>query len=760
MTNAQQIAEALGAAKSSGTNTWMCRCPIHEDGTASLAITDGDDGKIKVYCHAGCNEIEILQHLEQIGLKENTFKRSERKQAKKKQTKPAPPAKKNEYGPNLKRPAKPRATYFYRNRSGDVIYKKDRTPNKDFYFSKKTETGWINGLQGMKKVLYNLPALSEAVEKLQEIFIVEGEEDVNTASALGLIATCNSEGAGEGKAKWHDRYTECIAGARNVYVIPDNDDAGYAHATYICEQLTDRVGCVKLVPLPTPTNEQGFDLSDFIHDGGTREQLLELCRRAPRCEAVKQRSSETVEENKTPAKLKEYTLLTEYLRQVGEDDLRFFFGYFWHWLDGSWQRLDEEEIAQHLLNIAVSMGEPRSALIEATRRLLKKAVLVPERKLPKLGECDAVNYKNGTARFVDGQWRLGEADKNEYRLFQIPHDYNPNAACPAFEKFLKTSLGNRYEDLRRTVYQAIGVALLQDARFQVCFWLLGPGGTGKGTLLQVIERLFGDENCCTVVPQDFSREYYKAELVGKQCNIVNEVGSSTPIEDGPYKAIISGDKISARIPCGTVFRFAPTATHFFSANGMPTSTDPNQAFFRRNIPIPFDRVVSDEEKDPSLARKLSRESEGILARSMEHVAELIELGHFPLSDIAREMRDEWADDSDQARAFAVDCLDFGEQYDCTSKLIYDVYRKWVEDNHRKHPIGSAATLGRRLRSAYPEKLSSKKGTGGIRLTVGIRPKRILVGRENEVRINGSQVAAVFGDSQNENEDLLIGGYNI
>ncbi|MGH7559151.1 MAG: hypothetical protein ACREMD_15500, partial [Gemmatimonadota bacterium] len=42
---------------------WMARCPAHEDRSPSLAISEGDDGRVLLYCHAGCSFEQIVAAL-------------------------------------------------------------------------------------------------------------------------------------------------------------------------------------------------------------------------------------------------------------------------------------------------------------------------------------------------------------------------------------------------------------------------------------------------------------------------------------------------------------------------------------------------------------------------------------------------------------------------------------------------------------------------------------------------------------------------
>jgi putative DNA primase/helicase len=63
---AREIAAALGGRRS-GTS-FMCCCPVHDDCTASLQISDRDDGDVNVHCHAGCDWRHVKCELERLGL--------------------------------------------------------------------------------------------------------------------------------------------------------------------------------------------------------------------------------------------------------------------------------------------------------------------------------------------------------------------------------------------------------------------------------------------------------------------------------------------------------------------------------------------------------------------------------------------------------------------------------------------------------------------------------------------------------------------
>jgi len=64
--SAETICRALGGRRVG--DYWMAPCPTHEDRNPSLSITDADDGKILVHCHAGCDQSTVIGELRSRGL--------------------------------------------------------------------------------------------------------------------------------------------------------------------------------------------------------------------------------------------------------------------------------------------------------------------------------------------------------------------------------------------------------------------------------------------------------------------------------------------------------------------------------------------------------------------------------------------------------------------------------------------------------------------------------------------------------------------
>jgi hypothetical protein len=220
-----------------GGNGWTARCPAHDDQHNSLSIGEGIDGKILLNCHAGCKFDQIIERLPL----------------------------------NSKVSRRIVAEYNYVDENGELLAQVVRYEPKDFRQRRPDgNDGWIWNLQGVRRVLYNLPQLITD-DTQATVFICAGEKDADRLSGLGLIATTNISGEGDGK--WRDEYNEYLRG-RNVVILADNDEPGRNHAMQVAHSLYGTAASIKIIELPG-LPEKG-DVSDFLNAGGTVKQLLEI----------------------------------------------------------------------------------------------------------------------------------------------------------------------------------------------------------------------------------------------------------------------------------------------------------------------------------------------------------------------------------------------------------------------------------------------------------------------------------------------------
>jgi len=221
-------------------------CPAHDDKKASLTASRNGE-KILFKCQAGCVNNEILQT---INMEWNQF---------------------FVHSDNSKTPKKKEVCrYRYKNKDSKHAFDVVRFEPKDFR-PHRPDGKWT--LEGVERVPYRLPELLQGVKESKPILLLEGEKDVDSAMAMGLIATTFVGGAG----KWRDEYLEYFCDA-DVVLIPDNDNPGLKGMTEIATKLHGIASRIRMLELPGlgPRQEKhGKDFSDWAELEGNTKNTLE-----------------------------------------------------------------------------------------------------------------------------------------------------------------------------------------------------------------------------------------------------------------------------------------------------------------------------------------------------------------------------------------------------------------------------------------------------------------------------------------------------
>jgi DNA primase len=212
----------------------MARCPAHQDRNPSLSIATGRNGQILVHCHAGCTQKRVI-----AALRDHGIWREQRAVM-----------------------SSIIATYSYTNETGGLLYQIVKFAPKNFFQRRPDGAGGWIWRKGERQVLYRL---SEVLES-PIVFLVEGEKDCETMRDHGFVATTNAGGA---EAPWLDSYTEALRG-REVIIIPDNDQPGWARAARISRALFKAAAKVKVFDLP----HRYKDISDWFAAGHSECELI------------------------------------------------------------------------------------------------------------------------------------------------------------------------------------------------------------------------------------------------------------------------------------------------------------------------------------------------------------------------------------------------------------------------------------------------------------------------------------------------------
>jgi len=170
------------------------------------------------------------------------------------------------------------ACYDYVDENGEVRYQVQRFEPKTFRQRRPDEKGdWVYNMQGVEALPYRLPDI--IAKPNMPIFIVEGEKAADKLAKMGLLATSNHGGAKNWKSELNRHFK-----GRRIVILPDNDEAGSAHADLVVSELFGVADMIKRLELPGLPLKG--DVVDWLEAGNGLEALLAAVKDTPVIESA------------------------------------------------------------------------------------------------------------------------------------------------------------------------------------------------------------------------------------------------------------------------------------------------------------------------------------------------------------------------------------------------------------------------------------------------------------------------------------------
>lgn len=337
-----------------------------------------------------------------------------------------------------------------------------------------------------------------------------------------------------------------------------------------------------------------------------------------------------------------------------------------------WQPIDKEELKSLLSSAAIAMGVPHYDAIhfDFKKKLLEQFLTDGHtRQLPKSKNSIMINLQNGTYQFNPDGGRLRSFDPQDFLTNQLPFEYNESAKCPQFDQFLLKVLPD--ESCRLVLQEYIGY-IFSNQNLEKIMILTGNGSNGKSVFFNIICALIGKDNILNYSIGLFDKEYNRAQLKDKLLNFSSEKGSD--LDPDTLKLLISREPIQARELYKESFNLCIITKFIMNANDLPKITEHTDAFFRRQIIIPFLVKITEDEKDIHLAEKIiASELSGIFNWALEGLQRLLRQQAFTYSETIEAAVNEYRKQSDTVALF----IDEKNLITSTNKsAVADLYKEY------------------------------------------------------------------------------------
>lgn len=291
-------------------------------------------------------------------------------------------------------------------------------------------------------------------------------------------------------------------------------------------------------------------------------------------------------------------------------------------------------------------------------------------------------------------------------------DYDPDATCPRFEKYLADWLPDN--EVRMVIQEFLGYCLIPNTSYRKALYLYGQGKNGKSMLLEFIQDFFGDNKANLSYDGIFTR-FGPAQLKDKLINVCDDTNITFTKETSIAKSLIAGGTISAEYKGQNLFTFQNVARFIYSSQETPRTSDLSEAWRDRWFFVKFPNKFRPSHKAKiEIQTALAEERSGIFNWMLEGLRRLMQNDDFTYSKELKETAKEYQAVNDNVMLFINNCCttvrDPGIQKTGFSEL-YKVYEIWA-DNQSLRPVSKRVFSKRILLSGYERKQGYIDGKSG------------------------------------------------
>lgn len=279
---------------------------------------------------------------------------------------------------------------------------------------------------------------------------------------------------------------------------------------------------------------------------------------------------------------------------------------------------------------------------------------------------------------------------------KMPVKYDDTKICKKIDEFLASVLANS-ED-KKVFYEIGGYTLLDEYIFEKAFILVGDGRNGKDKSLELIKRLIGANNCCSVPLSSLKLDsFIIGEFFGKKANIAGEIGNQDLKDTSAFKALTGRSIITAPRKFLNGLTFQNSAKFIFACNNLPMVYDNSLGFWDRWVLLLYPYTFVDEFtykntkdkeinkiklRDEYIIDKITTEEEmsGLLNAFLDGLDRLIENKKFSSTAGSEEIKSLWIKKSNSFMAFCLEKIDYDSESYTTRKEIRQKYATYCKSH--------------------------------------------------------------------------------
>lgn len=345
-----------------------------------------------------------------------------------------------------------------------------------------------------------------------------------------------------------------------------------------------------------------------------------------------------------------------------------------HWQGTHWVARNPKNFKRYICHVAqcLRLNQAKHGELNSIYELFMNTVeSLPEHQTFYQQNPFLANFLDGTLEVVKGpggQYRkvFREHRQEDFLTWVLPYRYlDPRPRNDLFMEWLSNAFSEDRDGAGKIRALAqIGGACLVSLFPRIAILLSHQGGTGKSTFAKLCMKFMGKENYSSVPPH-LMKEFTMESMIGKQANIVTDIGKKAVIPEDFMKLVEDSLPILVNRKNRPAIQARIPALHLFCANALPSGIDgESSAMDRRVTIVEFTKSVLGEGGEGYTRDYeevlMNAGAGGILDFFENGLDDLLESGGLYFNpDSGKEKLKDWKD-AESFTAQFLEALEFGE----------------------------------------------------------------------------------------------------
>lgn len=327
-------------------------------------------------------------------------------------------------------------------------------------------------------------------------------------------------------------------------------------------------------------------------------------------------------------------------------------------------------------------GQSSRYVDEVIKQIAYRSQLIPG------DEVFPIRMKNGIIR--KGMF-IPYKEFREFTPYYIDINYKEDAPPVQIVDDYIDELTNKDPDYRKLLMEVIGYVMITDPErirsLGKFFMFRGDGSNGKGTLLQIMKKIYNAKNCTNLSIRQLTDDRFKVTMIGKLANLGDDIETDA-IDNNQLKVlknISTADTVSTRHLYSESESTTFTTKLYFTTNSDIRSFEKGYAYKRRIVWLPMFNKI--EKPDPTFITKITSDEalEYWIRMIVEGYKRLYKNQTWTECEAVKEYNDQYHEENNVSLQFA---RDLDPETEIVGKTISDMelaFMEWSTDERKFSP---------------------------------------------------------------------------